>query len=126
MLPASFSKRDIQQLINQFAAELLRTSNIPFEAADLAQLDGVALESASPKPKAAQTRYLRLKQIIGDPYADPPVPPILPISKSAWYAGIKLGRYPAGIKISPRTVVWPTDAVFAIAATKQVGGCHEA
>jgi len=27
---------------------------------------------------------VRLKQIIGDPNADPPVPPIIPASKSIW------------------------------------------
>ena len=35
------------------------------------------------------TRYLRLKQIIGDLTATPPIPPIIPISRSCWYAGIK-------------------------------------
>ena len=29
-------------------------------------------------------RLLRLKQILGDPKADPPVEPIIPISKSSW------------------------------------------
>lgn len=39
--------------------------------------------------------YLRLKQIIGDPKADPPKPGIFPVAKSTWYAGIKTGRFPA-------------------------------
>jgi len=30
----------------------------------------------------------------------------IPISRSAWWAGIKAGRYPAGLKIGPRTTAW--------------------
>jgi len=50
--------------------------------------------------------FLRLKQIIGDAKADPKIPPIIPVSRSAWYAGIKSGRYPKPIKLSQRTVAW--------------------
>ena len=44
-------------------------------------------------------RFLRLKNIIGDPKANPPIPAIIPISKSSWWNGIKSGRYPKPIKI---------------------------
>ena len=37
---------------------------------------------------------LRLRAIIGDPKADPPIPAIIPISASSWWAGVKSGRYP--------------------------------
>ena len=50
--------------------------------------------------------FLRLKQIIGDTKANPKIIPIIPISRSAWYAGIKSGRYPKPIKLSQRTVAW--------------------
>jgi predicted DNA-binding transcriptional regulator AlpA len=30
----------------------------------------------------------------------------IPVSRSAWWAGIKAGRYPAGLKIAPRTTAW--------------------
>ena len=45
-------------------------------------------------------RFLRLKQIIGDPKAEPPIQPILPISKSSWWDGVKSGRFPKAIKTS--------------------------
>ena len=38
--------------------------------------------------------FLRLKQIIGDDQSDPPIAPIIPISKSAWWKGVKDGLYP--------------------------------
>ena len=30
----------------------------------------------------------------------------IPISRSGWYAGIQTGKYPAPIKIGPRTAAW--------------------
>lgn len=30
----------------------------------------------------------------------------VPVSRSAWWAGIKEGRYPAGVKLSKRTTCW--------------------
>ena len=44
-------------------------------------------------------RFLRLKNIIGDPKANPPIPAIIPISKSSWWNGIKSGRYPKPISL---------------------------
>jgi len=52
------------------------------------------------------TRFLRLKQIIGDRKAQPPIEPIIPVSSSSWWAGVKTGRYPAPLKIGPNTTVW--------------------
>lgn len=37
---------------------------------------------------------LRLDQILGNPKASPPIPAIIPVSKSTWYAGQKVGRFP--------------------------------
>jgi predicted DNA-binding transcriptional regulator AlpA len=35
---------------------------------------------------------------------------IIPISRSAWYAGVKEGRYPAGFKIG-RATVWKMEDI---------------
>jgi predicted DNA-binding transcriptional regulator AlpA len=56
-------------------------------------------------------RLLGLKQIIGDPEAKPPIIPIIPISKSSWWAGIKSGLYPAPVKIGANTTVWREDDI---------------
>lgn len=58
--------------------------------------------------------YVRLAQIIGNPKADPPVPPIIPVSKSTWWAGVKSGRYPKACKLGPRTTAWPVEAIRAL------------
>lgn len=48
--------------------------------------------------------FLRLSQIVGDVQRN--IPPIIPISKSAWWAGVKTGRFPKAFKLGPRTTVW--------------------
>jgi prophage regulatory protein len=63
------------------------------------------------------TGFFRLNQILGDPKAG--VPALIPISKSAWWQGVKTGRYPKGLKLAPRTTVWTVESIRAlIASTK--------
>ena len=64
-----------------------------------------------------ETGFLRLPQIIGDPQAIPPIPAIIPVKKSCWWAGVKSGRYPAAIKLSPRVTVWRIEEVRALIAS---------
>lgn len=65
----------------------------------------------NPLPEAG---YLRLSQIIGNPKADPPIPPIIPVSKSAWWEGCKSGRYPTPQKLGPRTTCWRVEDIRAL------------
>jgi len=58
-----------------------------------------------------ETGYLRLHQIIGNPKAAPPIPAIIPVSKSTWWQGCKEGRFPQPIKLGPRTTVWRIDEI---------------
>ena len=58
--------------------------------------------------------FLRLPQIIGDPRATPPGPAVIPVKKSCWWAGVRAGRYPAAIKLSPRVTVWDVRAIRAL------------
>ena len=59
-------------------------------------------------------RLLRLKQIVDDPKSDPPIEPIIPISKSSWWEGVKSRRYAKAIKLSANTTVWREDEVRAL------------
>ncbi len=58
-----------------------------------------------------ETGFLRLKQIIGDLKVDPPIPPIIPISKSSVWAFVREGRFPQPIKLSPRVTVWRVEDI---------------
>jgi prophage regulatory protein len=61
-----------------------------------------------------ETGFLRLPQIIGNPKANPPVPPLIPVKSTAWWVGVKEGRYPAAIKLSPRVTVWRVEDIRAL------------
>jgi len=60
------------------------------------------------------TGYVRLRQIIGDPDADPPIPAIIPVSKTSWWAGIKSGRFPQPVKLGPRTTAWRVSDIRSL------------
>ena len=65
--------------------------------------------------------FYRLKQIIGDAKASPPINPLIPISRSSWYAGIQSGKFPPPIKLGPRTSAWPVDSIRQLVATLAEG-----
>jgi prophage regulatory protein len=50
--------------------------------------------------------FFRIKEILGDSKAVPPIPAIIPVKKSTWWAGIRSGRYPSPVKLGPRAVAW--------------------
>ena len=47
------------------------------------------------------TGFVRLPQIIGSTKARPPIPALIPVSRSTWWAGVKSGRYPQPVKLGP-------------------------
>jgi len=59
-----------------------------------------------------ETGYLRLRQIIGDPKAQPPIPAVIPVSKSTWWEGVRTGRYPQSVKtLGPRITAWRVEDI---------------
>jgi prophage regulatory protein len=58
--------------------------------------------------------FVRAAQFLGDRKRG--IPPLLPISRSAWYAGVASGRWPPGIKLGPRTTAWKSSAIRSILA----------
>jgi predicted DNA-binding transcriptional regulator AlpA len=61
-----------------------------------------------------ETGFLRLPQIIGNPKADPPIPAIIPVSRSTWWAGVAEGRFPKSLRLGPRTTVWRVEDILAL------------
>jgi prophage regulatory protein len=60
-------------------------------------------------------KFLRLNRIInGDPNAEPPIDPIVPVCRATFYAGIEKGIYPPPIKLSPRVSVWRASEIYAL------------
>ena len=58
--------------------------------------------------------FFRLKQIVGDLKADPPIDPLLPIGRSSWWAGVRAGRFPQPVKLGPRTTVWRRRDIISL------------
>jgi predicted DNA-binding transcriptional regulator AlpA len=54
--------------------------------------------------------FLRLASILA------PNGPI-PVSKSTWWAGVKVGRFPAPVKLGPRITAWRVEDIQALIDT---------
>jgi prophage regulatory protein len=61
-----------------------------------------------------ESGLVRLSQILGDKKKG--IPPIIPISKSSWWAGVKSGRYPKPVKLSARCTCWHIEDIRALIA----------
>jgi prophage regulatory protein len=64
-----------------------------------------------------ETGFLRLSSIIGNPNAKPPIPAIIPVKKSCWWAGVKAGRFPQPVKLGPRVTAWWVEDIRALIAS---------
>ncbi len=64
-----------------------------------------------PRSTLPETGFLRLPQIVGDSKAHPPVPALIPVSRSTWWAGVKSGRYPQPVKLGPRITAWRVEDI---------------
>ncbi len=53
-----------------------------------------------------KTGFVRLPQVLAH----------IPVSRSAWWNGVKSGKYPASIKISENTTAWKAEDIHALIA----------
>ena len=63
----------------------------------------------APLPEAG---FVRLPQIIGD--RPNGIPPVIPVSKTTWWEGVKTGRFPKPIKLGPRITAWRVEDIRAL------------
>ena len=61
-----------------------------------------------------QTGFLRQRQILGNPKANPPEVPLIPVSPTTWKAGVKSGRFPKPIRISEAIIAWRAEDIRAL------------
>lgn len=69
-----------------------------YQALD-ARIKEVQMNNSFPK-----VGYVRLPQILS----------VFPISKSAWWAGIRAGKFPKQIKLGEKTSVWKAEQIWAL------------
>ena len=63
-------------------------------------------------PHLPETGFLRLSQIIGDTQSS--TPPIIPLKKTAWWDGVKSGRFPKPVKLTARATAWRVEDIRAL------------
>ena len=56
------------------------------------------------KPVLPETGFVRLPQILA----------VYPVSRSAFWAGVKDGRFPSPVKLSPRCTAWRVEDIRAL------------
>lgn len=55
-------------------------------------------------PTLPQTGFIRLPEVLK----------VFPVSKSTWWAGVKSGRFPQGVKLGPRVTAWRVEDIRAL------------
>lgn len=48
--------------------------------------------------------FLRIRQVLE----------IIPVCRSSWWQGVKEGRYPAPVRLGPRTTAWKRRDILAL------------
>jgi predicted DNA-binding transcriptional regulator AlpA len=48
-----------------------------------------------------ETGFVRLPQILG----------MIPLGKSTWWAGVRSGRFPKSVKLSPNCTAWKAEDI---------------
>ncbi len=67
----------------------------------------------NPRPALPETGFVRLPQILS----------LIPISRSAWWAGIREGKFPQGIKLGSKTTVWRAEDIRNLIERCADSGC---
>lgn len=62
------------------------------------------MSQKSTPPALPASGFVRLPQILA----------VFPVSKSAWWKGVAEGRYPASVKLGPRTTAWRVSDIRAL------------
>jgi prophage regulatory protein len=56
------------------------------------------------RPTLPEAGFVRLPQILA----------LIPISRSAWWAGVRDGKFPASVKLGTKTTVWRVEDIRAL------------
>lgn len=51
---------------------------------------------------------------------------VFPVSRSAWYSGVKAGIYPAPLKLGPRAVAWRSSTIQRLIESLPGGSVDDA
>ena len=69
--------------------------------------------------KLPETGYLRIWQIIGDKKANPPIPPLIPVSAATFWNKVRSKEYPQPVKLGPRITAWRVSDIKKMIEERQ-------
>lgn len=72
-------------------------------------------EAKAPQPAVG---YLRVWDIVGDRKRG--IEPLIPVSRTTWWNGVKEGKYPKPVKLSERVTVWKRADIMGL--LENIGG----
>lgn len=64
----------------------------------------VAVHAFPANTALPQTGFIRIPQVLS----------VFPVGRSTWWAGVKSGKYPQPVKISPRCTAWKAEDIRAL------------
>ena len=47
----------------------------------------------------------------------PAILKLVPVGKSTWWAGVRAGRFPKGVKLGPNTTAWRAEDIMKLVAS---------
>lgn len=80
------------------------------------------MDHVSSHPHITESLH-RLASIIGDKKKG--IPPIIPVSKSTWWAKVAAGEFPQPVRIGKRCVAWKASDIAALVENLSKGVAHE-
>lgn len=75
--------------------------------------------STKSPPQLPETGFVRLKILLGDPNANPPIPGIIPLGRTTFLNKVKDGTFPAPVRLSKRCVAWRVEDILDL--IKKIG-----
>jgi hypothetical protein len=106
---------DASRLSSEITQEVLKaiTPLLSLQEED-SQMKSIPMENEQRAVVGALPQFglLRLWQILGDKRKG--IPPIIPVSKSTWWAGVTSGQYPQPVKLSARCTCWRVEDIRSL------------
>ena len=105
---------DASQLSSEITQEVLKAIGplLSGEEKNIQKMSIPESEQQAAINALPQFGLLRLWQILGDKKKG--IPPIIPVSKSSWWAGVKSGKYPKPVKLSARCTCWRVEDIRSL------------
>jgi predicted DNA-binding transcriptional regulator AlpA len=64
-----------------------------------------------------ESGFLRLPQILGD--SKHGIPPLIPVSRTTWWAGVRDGRFPKAVRLGKNCTMWRAEDIRTLIANAE-------